>query len=315
MPAFCYHALLTRELEASIAVALNIKYRQLKAFKIVAETGSFKVAADRLAITQPSMSIMIKELEEDVGVPLINRTTRSTELTEAGRDFYEQIRGSLEQLEKAYSYATAAGKAEHGRIRIATLPTLAGSLLSAIIADFRRAHPKVVIELVERTYLGFIRALRQQEADFGIGVLRSEEPEFEFTPMFTDRLVVVGAEGHPIAQQPIGIDTISQYDIVMISVGPQAEALRQLGLENSAQVLVEQPSTAIEIVRKGASLTVTSSSALAGIDQRGLIAIPVPGELSYRSIGLLVAKDKKLSPPSLAFIDCVKAHSAAASQQ
>ncbi|AWQ03719.1 LysR family transcriptional regulator [Bordetella bronchiseptica] len=289
-------------------MAHNIKYRQLKAFKIVAETGSFKVAADRLAITQPSMSIMIKELEEDVGVPLINRTTRSTELTDAGRDFYEQVKGSLDQLEKAYAYAKAAGKAEHGRIRIATLPTLAGSLLSTVIAEYRKQYPKVAIELVERTYLGFIRALRQQEVDFGIGILRSEEPDFEFTQLCTDRLVVVAPKGHPITQKRIGVKTISQYDVVMISVGPQAEALRQLGLEACAKVLVEQPSTAIEIVRKGASLTVTSSSALVGIDKRGLASVPVPGALSYRNIGLLVGKDKKLNPAATKFIEYVQAH-------
>src|SRR5690606_34232088 len=104
--------------------------------------------------------------------------------------------------------------------RIATLPTLAGSLLSAIMADFRQKYPKVAIELVERTYMGFIRTLRQQEVDFGIGILRSEEPEFDFTPLFTDRLVVVAPKGHPITQKSIGIETISQYDIVMINVGP-----------------------------------------------------------------------------------------------
>jgi DNA-binding transcriptional LysR family regulator len=296
-------------------MAYNIKYRQIKAFLTLAETGSLKLAAAHMALTQPSVLNMVKELEECVGTALINRSAQNLELTEAGQDFYDQTKGSIAQLEKAYAFAKSAGKAEHGRVRVVALPSVAGSLLSAIIAEFHKNYPNVAIELAERRYANFMRALRQQEVDFGIGVLRGDEPEFDFTPLFTDQLVVVAPKGHPIASKPIDLETLSQtlgqYKTIIISAGPQPEVLKLLGLGGTSQVLVEQPSTAIEIVRKGTGLTVTLSSALVGLDKHGLDIAPIPGALSYRNIGILVGKDKKLSPPALRFLDCVRAYSSA----
>src|SRR5437868_4913579 len=103
-------------------MALNIKYRQLRGFADLAESGSFKAAADKLSVTQPSLSTLIKELENDLGVTLVARAPGSATLSEAGSEFYEQIKGSLGQLEKAYAFAKAAGKGEYGRLRVATLP-------------------------------------------------------------------------------------------------------------------------------------------------------------------------------------------------
>ena len=98
---------------------------QLRTFVAVAQEGHLTRAAERLHISQPAASAHIRALESSFEVQLFVRTNRGLELTEAGRDFHEQIKGSLEQLEKAYAFAKSAGKSEHGRVRLATLPSLA----------------------------------------------------------------------------------------------------------------------------------------------------------------------------------------------
>lgn len=285
-------------------MAHNIKYRQLKAFCILAESGSFKHAADSLAVTQPSMSIMIRELENDLGVTLINRSTRTTELTEAGRDFYQQIKGSLGQLEKAYAYANAAGKAEHGQLRVATLTSLAADVVTSAIAQLHARRPGIHIELIERTYFNFLQALRQREVDVGIGILREPHADLAFQYLFSDRLIVVTPDGHPLTRPRASLKNLSKYEMVIVTPGPSLGALKELDVAFAPPVQVEQPSTAIAMVRKGLGITVTTSSAMAGLDMRGLAAIPIPA--SDRNVGLITLADAKPSPAALAFIDCMR---------
>lgn len=294
----------TDGMTGGLTVSHNIKYRQLKAFRILAESGSFKHAADSLAVTQPSMSIMIRELESDLGVALIDRATRSAELTDAGRDFYQQIKGSLDQLEKAYSYANAAGKAEHGRVRIATLTSLAAEAVTTAIARMHAERPGIQIELMERTYFNFLLALRRREVDLGVGILHEAHADLDFQYLFSDQLVVVTPKGHPLARQRQPLRHLGKYDVVVVSPGPSLEALQELDADCAPPVQVEQPSTAITMVRKGLGVTVTSSSATTGLDMRGLAAVPIPG--TTRDVGVITLAQARLSPVASAFLRCLR---------
>ncbi len=284
-------------------MAQNIKYRQLKAFVILTETGSFTEAADRLAVTQPSMSVLIKGLENDLGVTLITRSTRSVVLTDIGREFYEQVKGSLEQLDNAYSAAKTSSKTRNGRIRIATLPTLAAGVVGPAIGDFRKNSPGVQIELIERTYYNFLLAMRQHEVDFGVGILRTVESELTFKLLFRDRLVIVAPNGHPITEKGTGLKSLAHHEMVMVTAGPKPQILSLLEVDLSRSLQVEHPSTAIAMVRRGLGVTVTATSALEAIDTEGLATIRVDSALAVRDVGIIMHKDKKLSPVAKRFVD------------
>jgi len=111
-----------------------------------------------------------------------------------------------------------------------------------------------------------------------------------------------------VTRKAMNLDELSCYDMVMITVGPPPESLSWLRSEDKPPVMeVEQPATAIAMVRNGAGLTITASSALVGIDMRGLACLPIPGEAAYRDVGILKRIDKKLSPVSRKFIDDLEA--------
>lgn len=285
-------------------MAHNIKYRQLKAFCILAETGSFKHAADGLSVTQPSMSIMIRELENDLGVTLINRSTRSTELTDAGRDFYQQVKGSLQQLEKAYMHAAAAGKAEHGRLRVATMTSLAADVVASAIAKLHAERPGIKIELVERTYFNFLLAVRQREVDLGIGILREQHADLKFQYLFSDRLVIVTPENHPLTRPRASLKQLEKYEVIVVMPGPSLATLKALGVDVAPPLQVEQPSTAIAMVRRGLGVTVATSSSMAGVDMRGLALVPIPE--SEREVGIMTLADARPSPAAQAFMRCIE---------
>jgi LysR family carnitine catabolism transcriptional activator len=280
----------------------NIKYRQLRGFADLAETGSFKSAADRLSVTQPSLTTLIKELESDLGVTLVDRGPGSARFSEAGSEFYEQIKGSLGQIEKAYLFAKAAGKGEYGRLRIATLPTLAASLLAPAIAQFHAQRPGVRIELIERSYYHFLRAVRQGEVDLGVGTMRSDESELCFERMVEDRLVIVAPLGHPLTRKDADLGSLALYELILAWPGHLPGEFNALGETFSAPaVQVEHPATALAMVRRGMGVTLTSANALVGVNTRGLACIPIPGRRGLRSVGMVTRTDAKPSAVATTF--------------
>jgi len=99
----------------------HLKFRQIKAFTLALENGSFKAAAQILCITQPSFTALIKALEEDLGFKLFERTARQCLVTEQGRDFYQRVCRPLEDLEEAYSLTKEEGLGSRGRLKLATV--------------------------------------------------------------------------------------------------------------------------------------------------------------------------------------------------
>lgn len=288
-------------------MVLNIKYRQLKAFLLLEETGSFKSAAERLAVTQPSLSVLIKELENDLGLTLIERSTRSAQLTDAGRALCDQIRGSIVQIERAYLAAKATGNVKQGRLRVATLPIYASGILVPWVTKFSKLHPGINIEIIERTYTNFLQAIKQREVDVGIGVLRTQEPDLDFELLFEDRLAVVAPPKHPVTQSRNVLKALPECNLIMVSSSASRDAwdsLAQFGARPA--LLVEQTSTGIALARQGMGVTLASTGGLAGVDIRGLKSVPIPGPTYVRRVGLIRLESALPSPAAKAFMDLAR---------
>src|SRR5690606_22214440 len=116
---------------------MNITLRQLQAFVLVAETGSFTQAAQRLYVTQSALSLMVRELEKALNARLVNRTTRQTSLTDVGAEFLPSAQRVLADLEHAVGNVDKLLAKARGRVVIAAPLVLAGTFLADVIAGFR----------------------------------------------------------------------------------------------------------------------------------------------------------------------------------
>ncbi len=279
----------------------NIKYRQLKAFIALLETGSFMAAAVRLAVTQPALSNLIKGLEQDVGVILFDRSTRACVPTVAGHGFYGQIKGSLEQLEESYRQVKELGRGDHGVLRIAALSSLAAGVMTVKLAEFHSAYPDTLISLFERTYEQVHAAVRQREVDLGIGSLLHPDPHLIFTPVFNDSLMLIVPQGHPLATKRLNMKGLDRYELVIVKAGPSIPALKMIGVRTVPTVQVEQPATALAMVRRQMGITVLPSSVLTDVRLDGLHCIPIPGPYAIRSLGIIQKRGSTLSPSAQAF--------------
>src|SRR5918998_261438 len=170
--------------------------RQLRYFVAVAEESHFGRAAQRLHMSQPPLSMQIKGLEAELGVELLNRSTRRVALTDAGRTFLERARAILAAVEEAREAARGAEHGAQGRLHVGFVSTATLSLLPPSIRLFRERFGGVELELKELTSAQQVDALYEGEITVGLVRLPMRAPGIRFEPVSQEQLVVAVPSGH-----------------------------------------------------------------------------------------------------------------------
>ncbi len=178
-----------------------MELRQLRYFIAVAEELHFRRAAARLHISQPPLSQQIAALEDELGCRLLNRTRRRVELTAAGEAFLRDARAMLEELDVAVSTVRRIETGQAGLLRINFVGSALLSIVPGIVQRFRRARPRVEIELRERSTVEQLRALTAGVVDLGL-VRPPIEPDDALVTevVLRERTVAAMASGHPLAK-------------------------------------------------------------------------------------------------------------------
>ncbi len=148
---------------------MNLSTRQIRAFLYVVRTGNFTRAAERAHMTQAGLSILVREVERQLGTRLFDRTTRTVQLTEAGRRFAVVAESVMQQLDDATAEVDAIGQRARQQLRIAATPLVSSHLLPQLLAHFRDEHPGVRIQLIDSELQGVQALVEQGTADLGLG--------------------------------------------------------------------------------------------------------------------------------------------------
>jgi DNA-binding transcriptional LysR family regulator len=148
---------------------MNLSMRQIRAFLYVAHAGSFTRAAERAHMTQAGLSILVREVERQLGARLFDRTTRAVQLTDAGRRFALVAESVLQQLDHATAEVDALGQLARQQLRIAATPLVSAHLLPQLLARFRAQHPGVRLQLLDSDLPGVQAMVESGEADLGLG--------------------------------------------------------------------------------------------------------------------------------------------------
>lgn len=167
----------------------------------VAEHLNFRHAASTLGISQSSVSARVKALESELGILLFERNTRGVRLTEAGRQFVQQITAGVDQLDHAVKTAGMAAQGECGRLRIGVHALISRSFLESLIGRYRQDHPRIDVEITEGTARDAIMQLRAARLDIAFVVGTPELPDCHSRRIWTEPLMAALPERHPLAQQ------------------------------------------------------------------------------------------------------------------
>jgi len=178
-----------------------VDLRQFRQFIAVAETLSFRGAAERLRMAQPPLTTAVKRIESELGVKLFDRTSRVVRLTEPGRVFLEEARRTLAQAERAAESTRRAAQGLVGNLRVTFVPSIAHDILPRILRAFRQDHPRVHLELGEAPSGRQGEALRNDLADLGLLVPPvPDSAGLIVEPVLHQDLVAAIPAGHPLAR-------------------------------------------------------------------------------------------------------------------
>jgi len=173
--------------------------RRLRYFVAVAEELHFGRAARRLNLSQPPLSVQIRTLEWEVGTPLLVRTQRRVELTEAGRVLLDEARRLLDQAEAAIVHARRAAAGAVGRLAIGFVSTVDYSILPPLVRRFRQKHPGIALNLLELTGDRQQALLQSGELDLGLSILPSPVAGLTMRPVFREPLIAAVPANHRLA--------------------------------------------------------------------------------------------------------------------
>src|SRR5450830_1545874 len=180
---------------------MNVTLRQLEVFRSVALTRNFSRSGQLIGLTQPAVSRCITELEAQLGLKLLNRTTREVELTEAGRKLAARLERVLEELDNTLLDVQGMATERRGRVRVASSPTLSANLMPECIALCRRQWPGLQLTLLDRIQHDVLDSVRSGEVDFGVVIDPGEREDLHCEPILSEPFCLVCPPGHALAQQ------------------------------------------------------------------------------------------------------------------
>jgi len=249
----------------------------------VAEELHFARAAEKLHIEQSPLSRAIKELEEELGVTLFARTTRSTRLTRAGKLFLEHVPRVFAALQQARDSVKAAANGFHGQLRIALSDGITPSRLPALLALCRQEEPEVEIRFFEVPLSQQIKGLHDDLYDLGFALSNEVGDGITTLSVWSDALMVAVPARHPLlAHKYIPLDELLRYPLVLCD--PQAceghakhvdRVLRRADMEPLIAERVASCNLMMALVSAGFALGLTGAAHIAASREPGVVARPL----------------------------------------
>ena len=202
---------------------------QLRYFLAVAQTGSFTQAARQCNVSQPSLSIQVAKLEDELGGPLFERTRKGGRLTARGETFLPRSKAILEQMESAREDAKALSGLTLGKVGLGCMPTTGAHLLPPVLTAFRKAYPKIQVHLKEESSPDLAKDLEQGEIELAILDEAGLQPGLDHQTILSEELLLALPAKHPLAgKASLGLKQVAEEPFILMKSG---HGFRQITLD------------------------------------------------------------------------------------
>ena len=290
---------------------MGVTLRQLRYFNALARQGHFGRAAEACAISQPALSMQIKELEEVLGGVLLERSPRQVALTTFGEEAAPRVRDILRLVDELEDLARASRDRLAGRLRIGMIPTIAPYLLPKVIANLTRMHPELDIHVRETLTPKLIEELADGRLDTAILALPVSEPSLTEVACFSENFLLVrpgGDKGTPVPSH----ETLREMRLLLLEEGHcfRDQALSFCNMQSSPprEVLdASSLSTLVQMVGAGIGVTLIPEMAVAVETRSASVSVtrfknPQPS----RTIGMVWRKTSPLAGQLMQFSEVVR---------
>lgn len=293
---------------------MHITFRQLTVLEAVARNLSFTRAADELHLTQPAVSMQIKQIEESIGLPLFEQIGKKVFLTEAGHEMYNYCRSIQQQLEEAESVIENLKGVKHGKLTIAVAST-ANYFAPRILAAFNKEHESVKINLDVTNREGLLQHLEKNDTDVVIMGRPPADMELEAESFMENPLVLIAAPDHHLVNQnKASIQELQKETFILREEGSGTRtAIERFFLEQGAELATTINMSSNEAIKQavqaGLGLGIVSMHTLElELELNRLAVIKAEGFPILRHWYIVYRKGKRLSPIATAFKDFVIHH-------
>jgi DNA-binding transcriptional LysR family regulator len=278
----------------------GMELRRLRYFVAVAEESSFNRAAQRLRIAQPPLSTQIKQLEEELGVLLFERTSRGVRMTEAGELLLEEARRIFVQVDQTVRVVRRVGHGEVGRLTLGFVPSASNEVLPPILHGFGERFPEVELFLREMRPDLIVQRLHNKQIDAGFVYLPFEDPSLNIECVSREPLVLALPETHPLASEPrIELQAVAEEPFILPAryqkmpglYGQVTGACSQAGFSpNAVQKDVWLMQTIVGLVAGGIGVALVPAS-LRNLRRRGVVYKSVHGLSPTVELGMIWRRD------------------------
>ena len=290
--------------------------RPLRYLKAVADHGSFTRAAVALHVSQPALSQQIRELEERMGVQLLDRSGRTVRPTDVGEAYLRHVRRALDELEVGGRAIRDVQDLSSGALRLGFTPSFAIYLLGPLIRRYRDRFPGIVLTITEMAQEEMELALGTDALDLGLAFSDVLAEDVEWLPLHTERLSLIVGQRHPAASGNREMDAAALAAEPLALLAPSFATramvdryLRRNGVHPHVAVEANSIAAIVEIVRLAGLATILPET-VAG-EQSGLFLVRLRPAIDSRRVALLQRRGGYRSAASRAFVAVAQDHAKA----
>ncbi|WP_408595995.1 LysR family transcriptional regulator [Limnohabitans sp.] len=296
----------------------NLSLRQLRAFVAVAQESSMTRAAARLHLTPSALSMLVRAMEDDLGVRLFERTTRRLVLTPAGQQFLPTVERVFAELEQGLNDLQAVQHMKDSVLRLVATPLLASALFPQLIASFRLLHPQVRVELLDGPVDSLPALVRQAQVDMAVCTANDDAFDVHATPLYADTLMLACHSAHPLAmQREVAWQDLLSEPLILMRHGSGLRTLVDQAFARWSRRIqpayeVSQVATALGLVAAGEGVSVLPSYAISRVQSLSstttISTVALVSPTVSRQIVALTKSGVDASPAAQAFMAHFKMH-------
>ncbi|GES40970.1 DNA-binding transcriptional LysR family regulator [Rhizobium sp. ERR 922] len=287
---------------------INCEILDLRAFLAVVELQGFHRAADQLNMSQPALSRRIQKLEQAIGAPLLERTTRHVAATALGTELVPLVQRMLEEFDGSLFSMRELGAKRGGLVTIACLPTAAFYFLPSVIRQFNHEYPNIRLRILDLTATEALQAVARGEVEFGINIMGSSDSDLVFERLAEDPFVLAAKRDHPLAEKKeVRWQDLEPYPLITVHRSSANRTLLDAALARSNIKLnwfyeVTHLSTSLGLVEAGLGISVLPKMATPQGEHPFLITRPIRNPEISRTIGIVRRRGGTLSPAAEHFM-------------
>jgi DNA-binding transcriptional LysR family regulator len=287
------------------------RLKQLRAFCHAAQVGSISEAAERLYLSQPTVSLQIQALERELDTVLFERRGPKIKLTPEGENLYTLAQPLVEGMDKLQeTFAAASGKLESGELNIAAGESTILYILPEPIRLFAQQYPGIRLKLHNVTGRDGMSMLRADEADFAIGSMLEVPDDVTYQPVVNYGPALITPLDHPLARMKrVTLHDISPYGLILpphhLSTWRMVDLVFR---QHNAGYKVTLEAGGWEVIKKyvelGLGISIVTDVCLTGAEK--VVKIPLGEYFPDRSYGIVLRRGKFLSPQAKRFLDIAR---------